>query len=50
MITCPVTDEPTDTSFEISAIPAASMRPQVLIDCLLCGQDHSWRIDDAFVE
>ena len=47
VITCPVTGWPTDTGFALSELPAVVAGPQLLIDCLECGQDHSWRIDDS---
>ena len=49
MIRCPHTGEPVDTGFELSSIPAMAL-PHLLIDCTECGQDHTWRIEDAFVE
>ena len=50
MITCPVTGLATDTGFELSELPAVVSGPRILIDCLECGQDHSWRIDDAVLD
>jgi len=49
-ITCPVTGLATDTGFDLSEVPAVVGGPQLLIDCLECGQDHSWRIDDAVLD
>ena len=49
MITCPVTGLATDTGFELTDVPTGVSGPQLLIDCLECGQDHQWRIDDASV-
>jgi len=50
VITCPVTGTATDTGFELSELPAVAAGPQLLIDCLECGQDHPWRIDDALLD
>ena len=50
MIVCPATGRPADTGFELSGIPEASARQQILVDCLECGQDHGWRIEDAFLD
>lgn len=50
MILCPVTGRTTDTGLELLSIPTASARPQMLVDCLECGQDHQWQIDEALVE
>ena len=50
LITCPATGLPTDTGFELSELPAVVSGPRILIDCLECGQDHSWRIDDAVLD
>ena len=49
MIVCPATGHPADTGFELSGIPEGGARPQVLVDCLECGQDHEWSIDQAFL-
>ena len=48
MIACPVTGAATDTGFEQFDVPAVGTGPQLLIDCLECGQDHHWNIDDAW--
>jgi hypothetical protein len=50
LITCPVTGLPTDTGFELSAVPQVSRTRQVLVDCLECGQDHAWGIEDAVLD
>ena len=47
LIACPVTGSTTDTGFELSELPAVVAGPQLLIDCLECGQDHTWHVDDA---
>jgi hypothetical protein len=46
-IACPTTGLVTPTGLEISDVPAVVSGPQLLTHCLECGQDHSWRIDDA---
>ena len=50
MIVCPETGHATDTGFELAAVPRVSARQQVLVDCLECGQDHEWRIEDSFLD
>ena len=50
MIMCPATGIATDTGFELSAVPAVSRGQQWLVDCLECGQDHPWHLEDAFLE
>lgn len=49
MIACPHTGHAVDTGYEATAIPGLSI-PHLLVDCMECGQDHVWRIEDAFVE
>lgn len=49
MIQCPSTGLPTDTGFELTEIPRLARTRQVLVDCLECGQDHEWRLEDAFL-
>jgi hypothetical protein len=50
MITCPVTGFATDTGFEASDVPVLGTSRQVLVDCLECGQDHPWHIDDLVLD
>lgn len=50
VIACPVTGLATDTGFDLSAVPALGGGEHLLVDCLECGQDHSWQIDDAFLD
>ena len=47
MIACPETGRPADTGFELSALPGIAGPRQVLVDCLECGQDHSWESSQA---
>ena len=49
MIRCPRTGLPADTGFELAEIPALGAQHQILIDCLECGQDHPWQLEDAFL-
>ena len=49
-IICPVTRQPTDTGFELTALPLVTEAPQWLLDCLECGQDHMWSVDDVSLE
>lgn len=50
LIRCPVTGTSADTGFELHAFAELRRRSQLLVDCLECGQDHEWTVDDAFVE
>jgi hypothetical protein len=49
LVACPVTGLATDTGFELTDVPSVASGPQLLIDCLECGQDHEWGIDDALL-
>ena len=49
-IVCPTTGRAADTGFELLGVPKASSRQQILVDCLECGQDHEWRIEDTFLD
>jgi hypothetical protein len=50
MICCPHAALPVDTGHELNEIGGLAPQPQMLIDCIECGQDHSWTIEDAFLE
>jgi hypothetical protein len=50
MVRCPVTGHATDTGFELTAMPRLSGRRHLLVDCLECGQDHEWTVDDVCLE
>ena len=50
MIVCPITGRPADTGLELLGVPKASCRQQLLVDCLECGEDHEWRIEDTFLD
>ena len=50
MIVCPGSGRAADTGFELAEVPHLSARQQVLVDCLECGQDHDWRVEDAFLD
>jgi hypothetical protein len=39
---------PVDTGHELTEIRRLAPQPQMLIDCIVCGEDHAWRIEDAF--
>ena len=49
MVLCPHTGLPVDTGYELTAIPAISRDWQTLIDCMECGEDHLWRMEQAFL-
>ena len=48
-IRCPVTGTPSDTGLELSSIPSVATR-NLLVDCTECGQDHTWQVEDAFLD
>ncbi len=48
-ITCPVTGLTADTGFELTALPQL-IGEQMLVDCLECGQDHAWLVEDTYLE
>ena len=48
LIRCPVTGVATDTGFELASLPSGQAEVW-LVDCLECGQDHPWRVADAFL-
>jgi hypothetical protein len=50
MVSCPVTAVSVDTGYELTEIPRLGRGPQLLVDCLECGQDHSWHLENAFLE
>ena len=50
MIICPQTGRAADTGFELTAVPRLSARQQVLVDCLECGQDHEWQVEESSLE
>jgi hypothetical protein len=47
-IRCPVTGLASDIGLELTALPNITGE-QLLVDCLECGQDHVWRIEDCFL-
>ena len=49
MIVCPETGIPADTGREVTSIPHL-VGIQWLVDCLECGQDHAWQLEDAIPE
>ena len=50
MVACPVTGLSVDTGYEFTANPSVGRSPELLVDCIECGQDHWWRLEDAFLE
>ena len=50
MIICPRSGRAADTGFELTEIPRLAARQQLLVDCLECGQDHDWQVEDAFLD
>ena len=50
LITCPVTGRPADTGHERTATATLGSERQLLVDCLECGQDHPWTIQDTFLD
>jgi hypothetical protein len=49
-IFCPYTGLPVDTGHELAEVGRLAPRPQMLIDCTECGEDHDWVIEDAFLQ
>lgn len=49
MIVCPETGIPADTGCEVTSIPHL-VGIQWLVDCLECGQDHTWQLEDTIPE
>jgi hypothetical protein len=47
MIVCPQTGAGVSTGYELIPIRAVTL-PRRLVGCTECGQDHTWRIKDAF--
>lgn len=47
-VRCPDTGFAVFTGLGLSAVPRVEGL-QVLTDCMACGQDHAWRIEDAFL-
>jgi hypothetical protein len=50
MIFCPHTGRPVHTGHGLTEIGGLAPKPQTLIDCTDCGQDHDWLIEDVFLE
>ena len=50
LIRCPVAGTSADTGFELHALAQLRHRRHLLVDCLECGQDHEWTVDDVFVD
>ena len=50
MIPCPVTGMPVDTGADLVAAQDMGPSGDILVDCIECGQDHRWRVEDAFLE
>ena len=50
MILCPVTGTPVDTGAELVAAQSIGPGGDILVDCIECGQDHLWQLEDAFLE
>ena len=50
MIQCPVTGVPVDTGADLMAAHGMARRGDILVDCIECGQDHQWQVEDAFLE
>jgi hypothetical protein len=47
-VRCPDTGFAVFTGLGLSAVPSVN-GSQVLTECMACGQDHAWRIEDAFL-
>jgi hypothetical protein len=49
-IFCPHTGLPVDTGHELIEVDRLAPQAQMLIDCIECGEDHGWVIEDAFLQ
>lgn len=47
MIRCPITGDLVPTGLEVSSLQKLDQPRYLLIDCLECGQDHSWEPSQA---
>ncbi len=50
VIRCPETGRASDTGFELCGMPSVAGRRQLLVDCLECGRDHGWSVDDVVLD
>ena len=48
-IVCPETGRPAEIGFELSELPRLSGRRHVLVDCLECGRDHEWQVEETLL-
>ena len=49
MIRCPLAEVAVDTGYSPKTV-AIQPATRVLEACPACGQDHAWRIEDAFLD
>ena len=49
LISCPVTGDLVPTGTQAASLEAVENTDHLLIDCLGCGQDHTWVASDATV-
>jgi len=47
MIRCPNTEDLVPTGLEVTSLQKLDEPRYLLIDCLECGQDHSWESSQA---
>ena len=47
MIRCPFTGDLVPTGLEASSVEKLDQSQHLLIDCLECGQDHTWEPSEA---
>jgi hypothetical protein len=50
MIRCPATGRATDTAFDVTDLPRLGSGSHWILDCMECGRDHEWQVDDVIVE
>jgi hypothetical protein len=50
MIFCPQTGIPIDTGHDLMELGRLGSRPQLVVGCTECGENHSWLVDDVFVD
>lgn len=48
-IRCPATGLSSDTGVDLLTVPQL-IGEQMLVDCLECGQDHQWQVEDLYLD
>jgi len=50
LITCPATGTPVETVFRLRPSAFEALRGEYAFRCARCGQVHTWRKEDAWLE